>query len=247
MANRPWLDEVRKRLANDGLPAAYIRRFMDELSDHFQDLTEETMSTEANAWSRLGEPGQVAQAAVESYRRRSLLGRHPTAAFFVFAISPVVSSIAGLVALLWAGCVIVDQFCPTFFDGPPKWLDTALPDLLRITTIVVPSALASVLYCRLAGRFGLSMKWGFVSCVMIAALAATLTYSVEHSDVPGQSGLRFGMGLPYPVSELGQFLMFVFSSIKQMAQLLVPLAVGCWFLWRKRAEGRGRVGQALRA
>jgi hypothetical protein len=238
MANRRWLEEVERRLAPSGLPPGYIRRFMDELSDHLQDFTEETMSTEANVSSRLGEPSQVAQAAVESYRRRSFLGRHPTAALLVFAVSPVVTSIAGLVALLWAGCEIVDKFCPTFFDGPPKWLDGALPDVLRITTIAVPSALASTFYCWLARRFGLNMKWGFASCVMIAALAATLTYSVELSDVPGQSGLRFGMGLPYPVSELSQFLMFVFSSIKQMAQLLVPLAVGCWFLWRKRGENR---------
>ena len=97
MANLPWLDEVRKRLAEQALPPSYVQRFMEELSDHFQDVTEEIMSTEASVSSRLGEPEQVAKAVVTAYRRRSFLGRHPTAAFLVFAVSPVVSLAALLV------------------------------------------------------------------------------------------------------------------------------------------------------
>ena len=72
MANQHWLDEVRTQLAHQALPPTYIKRFMEELSDHFQDLTEDTMSTEANVSFRLGEPNQVAKAAVAAYRRRSL-------------------------------------------------------------------------------------------------------------------------------------------------------------------------------
>ena len=64
MANQPWLDEVRERLAWHALPPAYIRRFMEELFDHFQDITEETMSVENDVLSRLGEPNQVAEAAI---------------------------------------------------------------------------------------------------------------------------------------------------------------------------------------
>ena len=75
MANQAWLDEVRERLAKHTLPPAYIRRFMDELSDHFQDITEENMGTEANVLSRLGEPEHVAESAATAYRRRSFLGR----------------------------------------------------------------------------------------------------------------------------------------------------------------------------
>jgi len=93
MANQPWLDDLHERLAQHALPQTYIRRFMEEVSDHFQDITEENMSTEANVYSRLGEPAQVAKAAVTSYRRRSFIGRHPMAAFLVFAVSPVVSLI----------------------------------------------------------------------------------------------------------------------------------------------------------
>ena len=40
MANQPWLDEVRERLARQALPPSYIQRFMEELSDHLEDIKE---------------------------------------------------------------------------------------------------------------------------------------------------------------------------------------------------------------
>jgi hypothetical protein len=97
MANLPWLDEAQERLARYALPPTYIQRFVDELTDHLEDLKEENMSTQAAMCSRLGKPGQVAEAAVTAYRRRSFLGRH---LILVFAISPVVSLIVLFLASL---------------------------------------------------------------------------------------------------------------------------------------------------
>lgn len=241
MANRPWLDEVRERLAGQALPPAYIRRFMDELSDHFQDITEEIMSTEANALSRLGEPNEVAQAAIAAYRRRSFLGRHPTAAFLVFAVSPIVSQIAILVASLYAIDMTLDRLWPKFLDTAPRWLGLALPYALSTLTIIIPSILVSVLYCRLARRTCINNKWGFVSCVMMAALAAMLQYHVKLSEIPGQSFLSIGLCIPKRVQDWDRFFMLVFFGTKQTVQLIVPLAVGCWFLRPTRCQGRVQV------
>ena len=81
MANLSWLDDVRQRLARQRvLPPSYVQRFVEELSDHLDDLKEESM--EVDAISRLGEPEQVADAAVAAYRRRSSPGRHPTVTFW---------------------------------------------------------------------------------------------------------------------------------------------------------------------
>ena len=44
MANQPWLDEVRQRLAKHALPPSYVQRFTEELSDHLEDLKEENMT-----------------------------------------------------------------------------------------------------------------------------------------------------------------------------------------------------------
>jgi len=180
----------------------------------------------------------VARAAVTAYRWRSFLGRHPTAAFLVFAVSPAVSLFTGIVAVLWVVGMAVDWLYPAFLDGAPKWLGWALPDALRISTLIIPSILASALYCRLARRLGLGMKWGLVSCAMLAALAATVQYGVRLSDVPGKSSLYLGLCIPQRAADLDRFLMHVFFGTWQTVQLAVPLAVGCWFLWRKRGEGR---------
>ena len=115
MTNPPWCDQLRQRLLRYGLPPVYVKRLMEELSDHLQDVMEEDMSTEANVYSRLGEPEQVAKAAVTAYRRRSFIGRHPTASFLVFAISPVVSLIilfltsAALLGLIAFGLGITNK------------------------------------------------------------------------------------------------------------------------------------------
>ena len=127
MAKRRWLDEVRQRLARRALPPAYIGRFMDELSDHFQDLTEESMSTEASVLSRLGDPAQVAEAAVTAYRQRSFLGRHPAAALLVFGISPAASLIALTVASLWVVCTTADLPCIPSLRSMPRWPVRILP------------------------------------------------------------------------------------------------------------------------
>ncbi len=96
MDSQPWLGKVRQRLAEHTLPPNYVQRFMEELTDHLEDLKEEGM--DRNSFSRLGEPEQVAEAAAIVYRRRSFLGRHPAAAFLVFGVSPVVSLIALFIA-----------------------------------------------------------------------------------------------------------------------------------------------------
>ena len=44
---------------------------MDELADHFDDVTEEIMSREAIVLSRLGEADQVADAAAGNCRTKT--------------------------------------------------------------------------------------------------------------------------------------------------------------------------------
>jgi hypothetical protein len=243
MANQPWLDEVRGQLAKHTLPPAYIGRFMEELSDHFHDITEETMSTEANVASRLGEPNQVAEAAVTAYRRRSFLGRHPTAAFFVFVVSPIVSLVAlvglaftvlsvSLVACEWIGFDIQH-----FLMGLTRFEPAAsltLPYVLSLVTVVIPCILASVLYCKLAKRVGIGRNWILVACVMLAATALMPICSVKLSDMPGESALRLGTWNPQSVLGLPHFLVVSLCKPRQLLQFVVPLAIGLWFMRRKR-------------
>ncbi len=69
MDSQRWLDRVRERLAKRVLPPSYVQRFIEELTDHLEDLKEEKM--EGDASSRLGEPDQVVDNAIAEYQQRS--------------------------------------------------------------------------------------------------------------------------------------------------------------------------------
>lgn len=159
MGNQPWLDRVRERLVRQALPSAYIRRFMEELSDHLEDLKEESMG--ADAHSRLGEPEQVAEATVVAYRRRSFLGRHPAAAFMVFAVSPVIAMYGMLIVFL----TVLTMF------GAQRTVEFNESRLTISLIIVVCSPFVGALYGELALWLGLGRKWTLASCAVLGVVA----------------------------------------------------------------------------
>jgi len=221
------------------LPPSYVQRFVEELTDHFQDITEETMRAEENVWSRLGEPDQVADAAVTAYKRRSFLGRHPALAFLVFGVSPVVSLFA-LVALATGSMWIFDEACNRLGANTKDLIaglgrfgpsaSVALAYLGSLLIVVIPSILASILYCWLARRLGIGTKWILLSCAMLAVLSALFFCTAKVSAIPEENWLRLGFNSPQHISRLyGLFVWIVFSP-RQLMQFLVPLVIGCWFL-----------------
>ena len=239
MANQPWLDRVRRQLAENHLPPAYIRRFMEELSDHYEDITEETMSTENDVFSRLGEPDQVVEAAIYAFRRRTFLGRHPSAAFFVFGITPFVS-LFGLFVLAFAclyGVVAAcDQLVPNFNLNVKRFDPAAsavLPYIMSLLMVIIPACVASLFYCKLIKRLGISKRWMILSSIVLAVVAITPIWTVSLSDQPGQSVLRCGIAYP---QDIGGTILMYFSSFRQLLQFLAPLLIGLWFLRQTRRQ-----------
>ena len=224
MANQPWLDEVRRRLAKHALPPSYIQRFVEELSDHLEDFKEENMGTEADVCSRLGEPEQVAKAAVVAYRRRSFLGRHPTAAFLVFAVSPVATLIATALVVYCTFAVVcvvlwdiafIDQLWQIETCGFLAWGVTTL------VSIVIPSILVSFLYCELAHYLGIGRKWIFAACSVLAALAGTVWWCATPGGSSSINSLNILVGFHNPL---------------QLVQFIIPLVIGWLFVRRKREQ-----------
>ena len=235
-----------QRLAKHGLPPHYVQRFAEELSDHLEDLKEENMSTEADAYSRLGQPEQVADAAVAAYRRRSFLGRHPAAAFLVFGVSPVVSLIL-LAAVCMTGVWGLDEACKGMGIDTEQSLRSLkrfdptasiTPYFLSLLVVVIPSIAASILYGKLARRLALGRKWIVVSCVVLAVVALMPICSARFSDVPGQSRLAVGYWSPLHIEYLWGNIVHSLCTPRQLFQFLIPLAVGCWFVRRKGDEIR---------
>lgn len=219
MASQPWFRELQARLASQGLPRHYVQRLVEEMTDHFQDLKEETMGQLAEPYARLGEPQQIADAAVAAYRRRSWIARHPTMAFLVFAVSPILSLVAScfvgvlLLALAAHGLGFIDENGQHLGSSAAAWLVYLLP----VVTIVLPAAALTAAYYGLARWAGTGRRWMLVSCLVISVLAGVTMCSVTLSDTPGQSTLTYGLGLP---------------SGWHMLQALAPLTLGVW-LWRR--------------
>lgn len=226
MPNRPWLEEVQKRLAESDLPPAYIRRFMEELVDHFEDITEETMRKEASVSSRLGEPGQIADAAVVAYKQRTFFGRHPSAKLWVFGVSPMAAMLSVFV-LACLGVAAIGEICEKCGVrlADKSHLGGVDPVTLgwggSLFTTILPAALLTILYCGFAKRFDISKRWMLASCGVLALVAMLPFQSVALSDMPGKSLWTIGLVLP--------------PSLPQCVQLLVPLAVGLWFV---RSSGK---------
>ncbi|MGO8744933.1 MAG: HAAS signaling domain-containing protein [Thermoguttaceae bacterium] len=232
MESQPWLNRVRERLVRQLLPPSYVQRFVEELSDHLEDVKEDGM--DQNSFSRLGDPEQVADTAVAAYRRRSFLGRHPVAAFLVFGISPVVSLVVLVVMSVRAfaylagfavGIGIVKQ--PDHFGVVGSAVVCLAGSLL---TIVIPSILASIAYCRLTTRLGVSRKWILVSCVTLAVLASSTSF------------WRAGSGNhPWHFAACWSWLWLGGGWValtEHLVNLSVPLAIGWWFLRRKHDQGQ---------
>jgi hypothetical protein len=246
---KAWLKNIEKRLAAQGLPSAYIRRFMDELSDHLADIEAENLMEEngmitnvndANIGiaasvvpvvnnataaktieptTRLGDAADLADAAVVTYRRRNFLGRHPLAAFGVFVLSPILGYVAVIALFLLAAGLLVDRFDHTTVDQMIKQFAPIFRDFCLVATVIAPSIFMVAFYCKLARRLCLGWKWMLASCIVVSLLAAGISWSFKFSDIPGNSAIMCGLGLP--------------TSIRQWIQLAIPLALGVWFLFHR--------------
>ncbi|MEN6407246.1 MAG: hypothetical protein ABFC77_12340 [Thermoguttaceae bacterium] len=223
MAKRPWLEAIGRRLLAGGLPPAYIRRLTNELADHFDDLTEDVMSKDAEVVSRLGEADQVADAAIAAYERRTFFGRHPSAKFLVFGVSPMVAMflvfVSACLGIVAVGAIF--ERCGVCLSGKgclggvdPAFLGWGF----SVITTIVPAALLTFFYCRIAGQSAIGKKWMSASCIMVAFVAMLPFHRILLSEVPGKSIWTIGLGVP--------------PSLLQCVQLSIPLAVGLWFVCR---------------
>jgi hypothetical protein len=202
---------------------------MEELTDHLEDLKEKTMGSEAEAYARLGQSEQVAEAAAVAYRRRSFLDRHPVAALLVFAVSPVIS-LGVLTSLTFAGLMLALVAAGGrlgLIGDRGMQLGTGARVMLTygltLAAIVVPSMILSLLYCGLARRTAVGRKWMLLPCGVLAVIAATAYCQVTFSETPGNGSISIGLGA---------------HSMVQVAQFFVPIALGWWFIRRHHLRDR---------
>jgi hypothetical protein len=166
-----WLEELQKQLARRRLPATYVARLMDELSDHVTDLLEDQMSTDAlesrSVFERLGAPQDVARQAADEYRRRSFCGRHP---ILIFVVLPIVAAVVGLYAELMGlaalGMALKSYGAELSSERLSPWSAGGMR-LVCTLAILFPAMCTAGLFAWLAARTDVNRKWAMIAVVTL--------------------------------------------------------------------------------
>ncbi len=212
-----WRDEVSLALSRQGLPRAYIRRFMDELSDHFEDLVQENVSMDADTLnSRLGSPVELANCAGKLLGQRTYAGKHP---WITFVLAPLPATALVLVGLCMVFLGVLSSV-PAQAAGEPLsfWQAMALQALVWALRYA-PFAIAATMFCLLARRGLLAPRWSLTACCLVSLWAGLFAISLTlPTGAPGSGSLVMGFSLP--------------PAIQQLPQALAPLVVWLVFRWR---------------
>lgn len=216
MVSPNWHNELLAALRREQLPQAYIVRLSDELCAHFDDLLQETSGMDAplsEIAHRLGTPEQLAQAAAEEFRRRSLVHRHPLC---VFGLLPVPALL-----LSWIGLGATNFLIGTLagdVDGPLTWDDAQLINAIATFELLLPIPGLMAIFTQLAYRQGMAMRWSLLSTGVLALLAGVCMTSASLNPETQRPVLLLIAGLPL--------------RIQQWAQIAGMLVIGLWLCRR---------------
>jgi hypothetical protein len=232
MDSRPWHEELRNELRGRGLPAAYIDRLVGELADHALDLQTEDTSMEAQqANERLGTTEQVAVAASREFHRRTFANRYPVLTFILGPVAAVptlfilillvaygIAWIVGSTLELVAGGR-VPQFSEQTEAQVAAWFVACFDGYTRF----VPFALTAWIFCRW-GRRASMRRWAFAACGIVAVMAGLIL--TRSTPGTGREPGLYMLGLTFH------------PNVRQLMQIVVPLAVGGWCLLRVPRSSR---------
>jgi hypothetical protein len=223
MSKSSWLNEVAQALRRQRLPRSYIRRFTDELADHFEDFCathyQERIGMDAEAHiARLGAPDELARRAAFELRRRTYAGRHP---FVTFVAAPLPTAVLLLIGLCIPFVLVLtaipDEYAPGHF---PVWAAVVLQAVVWGMQYL-PFIAGAIVFCHLAKRAFCGARWSFVACGLVGLLAGAFTVSLSLPTSGPESGsLMMGLGYRLP------------PSPAQWLQGLAPLAV--WLVHVRR-------------
>jgi hypothetical protein len=232
MSKSSWLNEVAQSLTRQRLPREYIRRFTEELADHFDDFyhththSQEKLGMDADAHiTRLGAPEDIARRAAHELRRRTYAGRHPFVTFVAAPLPTAALLLIGLcVPFLLIVTVVPDDYAPGHF---PAWAGAVMRSVVWSMQFV-PFIAGALLFCHLAKRATCGARWSFVACALVAMLAGSFAVQLTlPTGAAGSGSLMMGFALPFGFAHWPA----PFGSM-QWLQALAPIAV--WSLCFRR-------------
>lgn len=216
------LDDLRERLLREGVKPGVVARYVAELADHFEDLSE-TGSREA-ALRRLGTTEALAAAMLAQPGIRSWTARAPWA---VLTLGPVVALVLGCLLptlLLFMGA---RAFAAEMDYGratqPGSWPYVILNTLFAFNEHLLPILIGwAVVAIALRQRTG--GAWLMLGVVLTAFIGGGLLLQVAwNAGHPADIGFGIGFKLADPFTTvLGRSFE---SGVFNLVAILAPYAV----------------------
>jgi prepilin-type N-terminal cleavage/methylation domain-containing protein len=177
MPELDFIDQLRHQLVKLGCPAKQVRRLVQEVAEHREDLKQagvaeglSAAAAESRANTRLGDPFDLANDLMVTVRRSSWWGRH---SFVGFGVLPLL-----VYPVLWALLVVLQVVL--VYGWNMKKLDVAIKNnpvafhhfiILFQCMDYVAIALATLLFCWLARRSAVNLKWMVIACAVCSVVA----------------------------------------------------------------------------
>jgi hypothetical protein len=227
MSEQNWLKQVAQSLRHRGLSPRYIRRFTDELADHYQDLFMETRSMDAKLLSeRLGAPAELADRAVHEMRGRSYAGRHPLITFIAAPLPATAVLLIGFGLAFLAALSLVPE-TSVVGESIPGWAAVVLTSIVWAMRFL-PFVAGAALFCWLASRALCAPRWSFAACALVGILAGLFAINLTLPTAgPGSGSLTLGFSIP--------------PGAMQLFQAVAPMAIWGIFAWREFARDDSEV------
>lgn len=177
-----YIEQLRRRLVELGCPIAQMRRLVQEVADHREDLKQAALAeglaevgAEVRADVQLGDPLALAEHLMTAQRRSSWWGRHFV---ITFCLLPLLA-----VPVLWVLLLFLDlslEFALGYgWDSKKLHVAAGNPVSFHHLAMAVHCAdyvaiaLVTLLFCWLARRSAVSLKWMVTACA-ICSLHALL-------------------------------------------------------------------------
>lgn len=165
---------VERRLMELWCPPALMRRRLQELADHREDLKREALEeglseadAEARADALLGEPRTLAQQLALASRRSSWWGRHPFIGFCLLPPFAILLLVLSIMLIEWGvSCFYFTSELFRALVNDPSGL--ALSRRALAVDYYAAILLTAAALCRLARRRVGGPKWALIACAVCA-------------------------------------------------------------------------------
>lgn len=247
--SQPRFDQLRERLLHAGIAPRHVRRYVDELRDHFDDLVREETAAGAapalalsRARARLGSDDALAQVMLARPGVRSISARFPWVVFGLAPIAMVVAAIYGAVLIEVGVFDLVSALVhrPKMAGHPPpEWFTLIVFGWNWLATWAAPLAIAVAL-CAVGLRQRISSAWIFTGITIACVLGAFQVLNWHDDGLHGELSLGSGLAPPFPAR------LVVWGLYRAVVTIAISAAI-YWYAVRRRTLDTTRVAQTLAA